>query len=293
MGGYYPFEVAGKSWILENGAYWASEGGVELRLYRERVWTSFWAGEGFIDYQTKVSGYGRVVLNAPGPVEEVTLKDERLMVEGKLVLARTEGLAYRMRRATSLVQSLFSGEAAMRVYEGTGKALVCWTPYWNQRSEDDAALSREAVRDRREIWLMIPMQRRAFLAAIAALSLMGCTATGGGRTTDPLPSWNDGPAKQAIVEFVEPRDRGGRRRTSCRSSERIAVFDNDGTLWAEQPIYFQFAFAIDRVKALAPEHPEWKDTQPFKAVLEGDLEGARGIRREGRCSRSWPRPTPA
>ena len=97
MGGYYPFEVTGDSWILENGAYWASEGTVELRLHRERVWTSFWAGEGFIDYQTKVSGYGCVVLNAPGPVEEVTLKDERLMVEGKLVLARTEGLDYRMR----------------------------------------------------------------------------------------------------------------------------------------------------------------------------------------------------
>jgi uncharacterized protein (AIM24 family) len=132
MGGYYPFEVAGESWILENGAYWASEGTVELRLHRERVWTSFWAGEGLIDYQTKVSGYGCVVLNAPGPVEEVTLKDERLMVEGKLVLARTEGLDYRMRRPTSLVQSLFSGEVAIRAYQGTGKALVCWTPYWNQ-----------------------------------------------------------------------------------------------------------------------------------------------------------------
>jgi uncharacterized protein (AIM24 family) len=132
MGGYYPFEVAGESWILENGAYWASEGGVTLGLHRERVWTSFWGGEGFIDYQTKVGGYGRVVLNSPGPVEEVTLKDGRLMVEGKPVLARTEGLDYRVRRATSLVQSLFSGESTMRSYEGTGKALVCWTPYWNQ-----------------------------------------------------------------------------------------------------------------------------------------------------------------
>jgi uncharacterized protein (AIM24 family) len=132
MGGYHPFEVAGDSWILENGAYWASEGSVQLGLYRERVWTSLWAGEGFIDYQTKVSGFGRVVLNAPGPVEEVTLNNERLMVEGKLVLARTEGLDYRMRRATKLVQSFFAGEARLRVYAGTGKALVCWTPYWNQ-----------------------------------------------------------------------------------------------------------------------------------------------------------------
>ena len=114
------------------GAYWASEGGVRLGLHRERVWTSLWTGEGFIDYQTRVSGRGRVVLNAPGPVEEVTLQDERLMVEGKLVLARTEGLDYRLRRATTLVQSFFAGEARLRVYAGTGKALVCWTPYWNQ-----------------------------------------------------------------------------------------------------------------------------------------------------------------
>jgi uncharacterized protein (AIM24 family) len=132
MGGYHPFEVAGESWILENGAYWASEGGVELGLHRERVWTSFWGGEGFIDYQTKVSGYGRVVLNAPGPVEEVALKEERLMVEGKVVLARTEGVDYLRRRVSALVPSLLSGEPVMRLYRGTGKALVCWTPYWNQ-----------------------------------------------------------------------------------------------------------------------------------------------------------------
>ena len=132
LGGYHPFEVAGESWILENGAYWASEGGVQLGLYRERMWTSLWTGEGFVDYQTKLSGCGHVVLNAPGPVEEVTLKNERLMVEGKLVLARTEGLDYRLRRATTFIQSLFAGEARLRVYEGTGKALVCWTPYWNR-----------------------------------------------------------------------------------------------------------------------------------------------------------------
>ena len=132
LGGYHPFEVAGESWILENGAYWASEGGVQLGLYRERIWTSLWTGERFVDYQTKLSGCGRVVLNAPGPVEEVTLKNERLMVEDKLVLARTEGLDYRLRRATTFIQSLFAGEARLRVYEGTGKALVCWTPYWNR-----------------------------------------------------------------------------------------------------------------------------------------------------------------
>jgi phosphoserine phosphatase len=88
--------------------------------------------------------------------------------------------------------------------------------------------------------------------------------------TDPLPSWNDGPAKQAIVAFVTDVTRKG-SPDFVPPAERIATFDNDGTLWIEQPIYVQFAYALDRVKALAPQHPEWKDTQPFKAVLEGDM----------------------
>jgi uncharacterized protein (AIM24 family) len=73
-----------------------------------------------------------VVLNAQGPVEEVTLDGERLVVEGKLVIARTEGLDYCVRRATKFFQSFISGESAVRAYQGKGKALVCWTPYWNQ-----------------------------------------------------------------------------------------------------------------------------------------------------------------
>jgi phosphoglycolate phosphatase-like HAD superfamily hydrolase len=87
---------------------------------------------------------------------------------------------------------------------------------------------------------------------------------------DPLPSWNEGPAKSAIMDFVQ-------RVTSEESpdyvplAERIAVFDNDGSLWSEQPAYFQLLFAIDRVKALAPEHPEWRTTQPFKAVIEDNM----------------------
>jgi phosphoglycolate phosphatase-like HAD superfamily hydrolase len=89
--------------------------------------------------------------------------------------------------------------------------------------------------------------------------------------TDPLPSWNDGPAKQSIVAFVQTvTDRGSPQFVPLE--QRIATFDNDGTLWSEQPIYFQFAFALARVKALAPKHPEWKATQPFKAVLEGDMK---------------------
>lgn len=90
---------------------------------------------------------------------------------------------------------------------------------------------------------------------------------------DPLPSWNDGQSKQAIIEFVE--------KVTSESSpdfvppaERIATFDNDGTLWAEQPMYFQLAFALDRVAALAPEHPEWQGQEPFASLLNGDLKGA-------------------
>jgi hypothetical protein len=86
-----------------------------------------------------------------------------------------------------------------------------------------------------------------------------------------LPSWNDTAPKKAIITFVEKVTKEG-SLNFVPVSERIAVFDNDGTLWPEQPMYFQLFFALDRVKALAPKHPEWKDKQPFKAVLEGDLK---------------------
>ena len=84
--------------------------------------------------------------------------------------------------------------------------------------------------------------------------------------TDPLPSWNDGPSKQAISGFVaRVTQQGG--PDFVPPAERIATFDNDGTLWVEHPMYTQLGFAIDRVKALAPLHPEWNGTQPFKAAL--------------------------
>ena len=94
---------------------------------------------------------------------------------------------------------------------------------------------------------------------------------------DPLPSWNDGASKKAITGFVaRVTQEGG--PDFVPPAERIATFDNDGTLWSEQPIYFQVAFALDRVKALAPQHPEWKQKQPFKGVLEGRHEGGCGQR---------------
>lgn len=88
---------------------------------------------------------------------------------------------------------------------------------------------------------------------------------------DQLPSWNTGIAKQSIVEFVAKVTKDGTPEF-VPVAERIAVFDNDGTLWSEQPMYVQLAFALDRVKALAPKHPEWNKEQPFKAALEGDMK---------------------
>jgi phosphoserine phosphatase len=88
---------------------------------------------------------------------------------------------------------------------------------------------------------------------------------------DPLPSWNQGATKQSIVEFVQKTTKTG-GPDFVPVEERIATFDNDGTLWAEQPMYVQLAFVLSRVKELAPAHPEWKTTQPFQGVLEGDVK---------------------
>ena len=109
------------------------------------------------------------------------------------------------------------------------------------------------------------------LFAIAVLFVVSLTVPA--FAADPLPSWNDGAAKQSIVNFVQRVVTPG-GKDFVAEPERIATFDNDGTLWAEQPMYFQLAFALDRVKALAPQHPEWKDKEPFASLLKGDLKGA-------------------
>jgi len=112
---------------------------------------------------------------------------------------------------------------------------------------------------------------RTLCAATLVCALAFATAVA--QANDGLPSWNDGPAKAAIVQFVKDvTTEGG--KDYVPPAERIAVFDNDGTLWAEQPMYFQLAFALDRVKALAPQHPEWKTKEPFASLLKGDLKGA-------------------
>lgn len=127
------------------------------------------------------------------------------------------------------------------------------------------------------------VQRICFLSLLALIALF--VAIGirppPAIAQEPLASWNEGPSKAAIVDFVTRVTRQG-GPDFVAPAERIAVFDNDGTLWAEHPMYFQLAFALDRVKAMAPLHPEWKDKQPFKAVLEGDMKtlaesGERGM----------------
>ncbi|MNS98405.1 haloacid dehalogenase-like hydrolase [compost metagenome] len=103
-----------------------------------------------------------------------------------------------------------------------------------------------------------------FLLFIFPLSLLA---------QDPLPSWNEGVIKQSIIDFVKAVTTEG-SADFVPIPERIAIFDNDGTLWSEQPLYFQFLFAVDQVKVLAPKHPEWKTKEPFKSVLAGSMKGA-------------------
>jgi hypothetical protein len=129
------------------------------------------------------------------------------------------------------------------------------------------------------------VSRRAMLSAFAALpalpmllpasALAQLAASPAGQTpvTDPLPSWNDTAPKKAIFDFVERVTKQG-SPDFVPEGDRIATFDNDGTLWAEQPMYFQLLFALDRVKALAPKHPEWKTEEPFASLLKGDIKGA-------------------
>ena len=103
--------------------------------------------------------------------------------------------------------------------------------------------------------------------------LLGFAQLASAQSTDPLPSWNEGNTKQSIIQFVEKVTKKG-SADFVPPAERIATFDNDGCLWSEQPMYFQLFFAIDRVKALAPQHPEWKNKEPFASLLKGDVKTA-------------------
>jgi phosphoserine phosphatase len=109
-----------------------------------------------------------------------------------------------------------------------------------------------------------------FLALLFAAVVSGVDVA---QAADPLPSWNEGSSKQAIIEFVRKATTAG-SRDYVPPAARIATFDNDGTLWSEKPTYFQLYFALDRVRELAPQHPEWKTQEPFASLLKGDLGAA-------------------
>lgn len=118
-------------WLFTSGAFWAAEGSIRLGLFREKMITSFWAGEGILEYRTRLIGTGKIVLKVSGTLEEIDIpKGEEIAVEGPLVIARTVGTGYQVRRAAkSMFASLLSGEPALRVYAGPGKVLLNSNPY--------------------------------------------------------------------------------------------------------------------------------------------------------------------
>jgi hypothetical protein len=120
-----------------------------------------------------------------------------------------------------------------------------------------------------------PSKRLAFhfYSSILWFLFLSFAALAQAGSTDPLPSWNDGPAKQSIIDFVEKVTKPG-SPDFVPVAERIATFDNDGTLWCEQPVPVQLYFALDRVKALSSKHPKWKTKEPFASLLKGDLKTA-------------------
>lgn len=116
-------------------------------------------------------------------------------------------------------------------------------------------------------------------AGFCVLILMTACATSQ-TAPEPLPSWTDGPTKQRIVDFVHSvTDRDG--SDFVPAHKRIATFDNDGNLWSEKPAYFQLMFILDRIKLMAADHPEWKTTQPFQAVLENDMAAVKASGKHG------------
>jgi uncharacterized protein (AIM24 family) len=141
FGNFHVFDLKGETWILNRGTYWASDDEVHLTYNREPMMASFWTGEGLVDYRTKVSGRGKVVLACPGPVEERMITNERVTAEGGFVIARTEGVRFGVRRVTTFFRSLFSGEAFVRTYEGTGRVLISATPLWRAQLAQKLGIS--------------------------------------------------------------------------------------------------------------------------------------------------------
>lgn len=126
---YHIIELGGREWILDSGSYWASDGSVVVDAFRNKLAAGLIGGEGL--FQTKVKGQGKVVLTAQGPVEEIHLENDRLVVDGSFAVARTGNLDYRIEKATkSIFGSMTSGEFLVSTFEGTGTVLLAPYPYW-------------------------------------------------------------------------------------------------------------------------------------------------------------------
>lgn len=131
MAGYHMMDLDGQErWILEPGVYWASAGTIRLGLARDPIWTSFVLGEGFFDWKTSIAGTGKVVLRTPGPVEVVDVTDTSFRAQGRIILGRTSGLRFGTALPARWPRSMFSGQSRLRKLTGTGKVMVCFTPYW-------------------------------------------------------------------------------------------------------------------------------------------------------------------
>lgn len=135
LGGFHVLELSGESWILERGAYWASEGSIDVGFHREKILPSLWAGEGPVYLQTRVRGHGKVVVTTRGPVERISLeKGQRVVAEGKTVICRTGDVGFKVRRPTKNLMGRFtSGEGLLRVFEGPGTVILNPAPYWRYR----------------------------------------------------------------------------------------------------------------------------------------------------------------
>ncbi|MFM8891259.1 MAG: AIM24 family protein [Planctomycetia bacterium] len=143
LGSYHVMKVrSGERWILDRRCFWASDGEVKLSIHRERMLTAFWAGQGLIWYKTALKGEGQVALAVDGPVEEFSLENDRLVTDGPFVIAHTSGITLRIRRpARSFVSCWLSGQRYLLSYEGTGKLLLCTTPYWRARMQAQPSMA--------------------------------------------------------------------------------------------------------------------------------------------------------
>jgi len=147
FGGFHIFDGGGHTWIAESGAYWASEMSITVDIHRESTLTALKSGEGFMDFQTKLSGQGTIVLQSQGPVEVVSLVNDRMTVDGSYVLARSGDIKYSAQRATkSIFGSMTSGEGFVRIYEGTGTLLMAPLPFWRHRMFNAIASAHAASR---------------------------------------------------------------------------------------------------------------------------------------------------